>query len=284
VTGALVVVSTPIGNLGDVSARARDALAAADVICCEDTRRTRTLLSALGIPAQRRLVSVHAHNEATRAEWVAARVAEGATVAYVTDAGTPGVSDPGTRLVAEVGARGLTVTAVPGPSAALVALVVSGLPTERFCVEGFLPRKGADRAERLAALRLEARTTVVFEAATRLAATLRDLARALGDRPAAVCRELTKLHEEVRRGSLGDLAEAAASAPPPRGEVVVVLGGATPQRAGDDDVARAVAAELEAGATVRDTASTVATSLGVSKRRAYDAALRASPGAHESHR
>jgi 16S rRNA (cytidine1402-2'-O)-methyltransferase len=284
VTGSLVVIATPIGNLGDVSQNTRDALADAEVICCEDTRRTRALLSALGIPAARRLVSVHAHNEATKAPWVASRVAEGATVAYVTDAGTPGVSDPGSRLVAEVIARGGIVTAVPGPSAALVALVVSGLPTARFCVEGFLPRKGAERTERLAALRVEERTAVVFEAATRLVATLLDLAGALGDRPAAICRELTKLHEEVRRGSLVELAEAMGAAPTPRGEVVIVIGGAPLRRAGDDDVARAVAAELAAGATVRDTASAVSASLGVSKRRAYDAALRASPGAHEPHR
>jgi 16S rRNA (cytidine1402-2'-O)-methyltransferase len=281
VSGALVVVATPIGNLGDLSQRARDALAGADVICCEDTRRTRVLLSAFAIPTARRLVSVHAHNESARAAWVAAKVAEGATVAYVADAGTPGVSDPGTRLVAEVAGRGLCVTAIPGPSAALAALVVSGLPSDRFCVEGFLPRKGADRADRLAALRVEARTTIVFEAAPRLADTLRDLARALGDRPVAVCRELTKLHEEVRRGSLLALADAATSEPTPRGEVVVVLGGAEERRVGDVDVARAVAAELAAGATVRDTATTVAASLGVSKRRAYDAALRASPGARE---
>jgi len=284
VSGALVVVATPIGNLGDVSERMRAALESAEVICCEDTRRTRTLLSALAIPASRRLVSVHAHNEAAKAEWVAARVAEGATVAYVTDAGTPGVSDPGSRLVAVVAGRGLTVTAIPGPSAALMALVVSGLPTERFCVEGFLPRKGAERAERLAALGVEERTAIVFEAPSRLAATLHDLDVALGERPAAVCRELTKLHEEVRRGSLGELARAIGEVPVLRGEVVIVIGGALRRRAGDDDVARAVAAELGSGATVRDTAAVVAASLGVSKRRAYEAALKASPGVGEERR
>jgi 16S rRNA (cytidine1402-2'-O)-methyltransferase len=281
VTGALVLVATPIGNLGDVAERARVVLSTADVVCCEDTRRTRALLTALSIPAGRRLVSVHAHNESQKAVWVAARIEEGATVAYVTDAGTPGISDPGARLVAEVVARGQSVTVVPGPSAAIAALVVSGLPTERFCVEGFLPRKGAERTERLAALRVEPRTAVLFEAASRLAATLRDLAGALGDRPAAMCRELTKLHEEVRRGSLSELADAVASAAPPRGEVVVVIGGAAARRADDDEVARAVAAELEGGATVRDTASAVATTLGVSKRRAYEAALKQSPGGRE---
>jgi 16S rRNA (cytidine1402-2'-O)-methyltransferase len=281
VTGALVLVATPIGNLGDVTQRARDVLATADVICCEDTRRTRALLTALCIPAGRRIVGVHAHNESQKATWVSARIAAGATVAYVTDAGTPGVSDPGARLVAEAVAHGQHVTAVPGPSAALAALVVSGLPTDRFCVEGFLPRKGAERAERLASLRDEERTTVLFEAPSRLGDTLGDLVVALGERPAAICRELTKLHEEVRRGSLAALADAVAAAPPLRGEVVVVIGGATARRAGDDEVARAVAAELEGGATVRDTASAVAATLGVSRRRAYEAALKQSPGARD---
>jgi 16S rRNA (cytidine1402-2'-O)-methyltransferase len=281
VMGALVLVATPIGNLGDVTQRAREVLATCDVVCCEDTRRTRALLTALSIPAGRRLVGVHAHNEAQKATWVAARIAEGATVAYVTDAGTPGVSDPGSRLVAEVVATGQRVTVLPGPSAALAALLVSGLPTERFCVEGFLPRKGSERTERLAVLAVEERTTVLFEAPSRLGATLRDLAGALGERPAAICRELTKLHEEVRRGSLAELADAVAAGEPPRGEVVVVIGGAIARRAGDDEVARAVAAELEGGATVRDTASAVATTLGVSRRRAYEAALKQSPGARE---
>jgi 16S rRNA (cytidine1402-2'-O)-methyltransferase len=280
VTGALVVVATPIGNLGDLSARARAVLAEADVICCEDTRRTRALLTASGIPAGRRLVAVHAHNEAAKATWVADRVAAGATVAYATDAGTPLVSDPGTRLVAEVAARGLEVTTVPGPSAALAALVVSGLPTDRFCVEGFLPRRGAARAARLDALRAEARTTVLFEAPTRLADTLRDLHAALGARPAAVCRELTKRHEEVRRGTLDELADGAASGEV-RGEVVVVVGGVAPAEVDDVAVTNALAAELEGGASVRDAASAVAASLGVSRRRAYEVALALGRGARE---
>jgi 16S rRNA (cytidine1402-2'-O)-methyltransferase len=279
-TGELVVVATPIGNLGDLSPRAQAALEVADVICCEDTRRTRVLLSAFGIPADRRLVSLHAHNEASRASWVLERVAAGARVAYVTDAGTPGVSDPGDRLVAAVAARGLRVTAVPGPSSALAALVLSGLPTDRFCVEGFLPRKGAERARRLDALATEPRTAVVFESPPRLASTLHELAAACGPRAAAVCRELTKLHEEVRRGTLDDLAQWAAGAEV-RGELVIVLAGAVPSVIDDEDVARAVAAELATGATIRDTAATVAASLGVSRRRAYDIALRQSAGARE---
>ena len=280
-TGELVVVATPIGNLGDLSERARATLADADVICCEDTRRTRVLLSATGIPASGRLVSLHAHNETSRAEWVAQRVAAGARVAYVTDAGTPGVSDPGDRLVAAVAARGLRVTAVPGPSAALTALVLSGLPMERFCVEGFLPRKGADRASRLEALREEPRTIVLFESPARIAPTLVDLAGALGNRPAAVCRELTKLHEEVVRGTLAELADAFGARAAARGEFVLVVGGAPARRVDDHDVARAVAAELDAGSTIRDTAATVAASLGVSRRRAYEEALRHNPGVRE---
>lgn len=278
VSGELVVVATPIGNLGDVAPRARDALAGADAICCEDTRRTRELLSALGIPAGRRLVSLHGHNEATRAASVADRVAAGERVCYVTDAGTPGVSDPGAELVRVVAGRGLRVTTVPGPSAALAALAVAGLPSDRFCVEGFLPRRGAARARRLAELAHEPRTTVLFEAPTRLAATLAELSAVLGDRPCAMCRELTKLHEEVVRSSLHSLAELVGASPV-RGEVVLVIGGAQPADVGDEDVDAAVARELADGATVRDAASAVARALGVSHRRAYQSALRGGTGA-----
>jgi 16S rRNA (cytidine1402-2'-O)-methyltransferase len=280
-SGELVVVATPIGNLGDLSERARDVLEHADVLCCEDTRRTRVLLSAKGIAARGRLVSIHAHSEAEKAAWVVARVSAGATVAYVSDAGTPGVSDPGQRLVSAVAASGNRVTTVPGPSAALAALVVAGLPMDRFCVEGFLPRKGSDRAQRLEALRIEERTTVVFETAPRAAATLADLAAALGDRPAALCRELTKRHEEVRRGTLCELARDGLSGDGARGEIVLVIGGTSLPRAGDDDVAHAVALALSGGATTRDAASEVASSLGVSRRRAYEAALRHGTGESE---
>ena len=276
-TGELLIVATPIGNLDDLSDRAKRVLATADVICCEDTRRTRVLLSATGIPAAGRLVSLHAHNEASKAEWVADRVAAGARVAYVTDAGTPGVSDPGDRLVAAVLAHGLAVTSVPGPSAAITALVVSGLPMDRFCMEGFLPRKGKDRARRLEALRDESRTTVLFESAPRLASTLAELHEALGDRAAAVCRELTKRHEEVRRGSLAELAALYANAQEPKGEIVLVVAGASLRQVDDDAVARAVANELDTGATIRDTALAVSATLGVSRRRAYEAALRLAP-------
>lgn len=271
--GELLVLATPIGNLSDLSPRAREVLESADVVCCEDTRRTRELLSALGIPAGRRLVSVHAHNEASRAGWVAERVALGERVCYVTDAGTPGVSDPGRLLVEAVADRGLPVRAVPGPSAALAALVVSGLATDRFCVEGFLPRRGPGRRRRIQDLAREERTVVVFEAPTRIAATVAELAEELGERPCALCRELTKLHEEVRRSTLPALAASLAVGPAPRGECVLVIGGAPHETVGDDEVARAVAEALADGATVRDAASTVAGRLGVSRRRAYDAAL-----------
>jgi 16S rRNA (cytidine1402-2'-O)-methyltransferase len=276
-SGELVIVATPIGNLGDLSARARDALADADVVCCEDTRRTRVLLSASGIPAGRRLVSLHAHNESSKGEWVVTRVAAGARIAYVTDAGTPGVSDPGARLIAAVVAAGLRVTVVPGPSAALAALVVSGLATDRFCVDGFLPRRGGERDARVAALDTEERTTVLFESPARLAVTLAELAAALGPRNAAVCRELTKRHEEVRRGTLTELAAQYAGATAPKGEIVIVVAGAPARVVDEHDVVAAVKARLDAGSTTRDAAASVAASLGVSRRRAYEIALRLQP-------
>ncbi len=230
-----MLVATPIGNLGDLSPRAREVLAAADLICCEDTRRTRALLSACAITAKGphgdRLLSLHGHNEATRLERVAAAVAGGATVAVVSDAGTPGISDPGAWLAAQLAAAGETVTTVPGPSSVVGALVVSGLPADRFCVEGFLPRKGTERRRRLATLMADARTTVVLEAPGRLAATLAELAATDPGRPAAVVRELTKLHEEVWRGSLGEAASAFA-ARDVRGEIVLVIGGAPAAGAG----------------------------------------------------
>ncbi|MGH9082641.1 MAG: 16S rRNA (cytidine(1402)-2'-O)-methyltransferase, partial [Acidimicrobiales bacterium] len=262
-SGCVILVATPIGNLGDLSPRAVTTLAEADVVCCEDTRRTRALLGAVGVPAGGRLAALHEHNEAARTAQVLGWVERGRTVAVVTDAGMPAVSDPGARLVAAVARAGLVVTVVPGPSAVLAALVVSGLPTDRFCVEGFLPRKGAERRRRLAALMAEERTAVVLEAPGRLAATLAELAAAMGERPVAVARELTKVHEEVVRGSLPEVA-AAFAAREVRGEVVVVLGGAPPPPpAGDDEVAAAVAGHLSTGAGVREAADATAAALGV---------------------
>lgn len=276
--GSLVLVGTPIGNLGDLSPRAVAALAEADVVAAEDTRRTRALLSAAGVPAGGRLVALHAHNEAEVAARLAERLGSGARVAYVTDAGMPGISDPGERLVRAALAAGATVEVVPGPSAALAALVVSGLPTERFAFEGFLPRKPtSERTARLRALAAEDRTVVLYESPRRLPATLADLAEACGtDRPVAVARELTKMFETVWRGTLGE-AVASAEGPEPRGEQVIVLGprvSSAEDVPGDDDVRAALMVELGSGASVRDAASAVSSRLGISRRRAYELAAR----------
>ena len=229
--GQLVVVATPIGNLGDISPRARQVLASAELVCCEDTRRTRALLSAMGIAAGGargdRLVSLHGHNEASRVERVLSCVAGGGTVAVVSDAGMPGISDPGALLVARLADAGETVSVVPGPTSIVSALVVSGLPTERFCVEGFLPRRGGERRARIAALMADERTTVVLEAPGRVAATLAELAAVHSARRVAVVRELTKVHEEVWRGTAAHGAAIFAERPL-RGEVVLVIAGASP--------------------------------------------------------
>ncbi|MCU1461280.1 MAG: rRNA ((1402)-2-O)-methyltransferase, partial [Acidimicrobiales bacterium] len=241
--GRLVLVATPIGNLGDLAPRAVDALATADVIACEDTRRTRALLTHAGVKAGNRLLAVHDHNEAAQVRTVLARLDAGDTVVVVTDAGTPGVSDPGERLVAAAAAAGHDVTTVPGPSAAVAALVVSGLPAGRFCFEGFLPRSGSGRSERLAAVGGERRTTVLYEAPHRVRKTVDDLVAACGPyRRVAICRELTKAFEEVWRGSLAAAATHLAESEP-RGEFVLVLDGAPePEPASDDDIVAALAA------------------------------------------
>ena len=258
--GALVLVGTPIGNLGDLTPRAVQELRDADVIACEDTRRTRTLLSHAGVPAMNRLRAVHAHNEAEAATRVVDEVTRGLRVVYVSDAGMPGVSDPGARLVDACARAGLDVLVVPGPSAVLSALVVSGLPTERFVFEGFLPRRGKDRKERIAALAVEPRTVVLYESPRRVAATLAELGEACGsERRVAVARELTKLHEAVFRGTLAEAVDHVA-APEPRGEHVIVLEGA-PEIAADvtdDDLRAALRAALAGGLSVRDAAATVA--------------------------
>jgi 16S rRNA (cytidine1402-2'-O)-methyltransferase len=273
--GTLWLVGTPIGNLGDVTERARETLRRADVIACEDTRRTRALLSHLGIPAGRRLLAVHDHNEAAAVRDVVARLDKGERVVVVTDAGMPGISDPGERLVAAAAAAGHTVDVVPGPSALVAALVVSGLPTGRFAFEGFLPRKGSARAQRLADVAADARTTVLFEAPHRVRQTVADLAAAAGERRrVALVRELTKVHEEVWRGTLVDAVEHLAGREP-RGEYVVVLDGAPPAPpAGDTDVEDALRARLDAGLDKRSAIADVASTLGVPKRVVYDVALR----------
>jgi len=270
----LVLVGTPIGNLSDLSPRAVAALAAADAICCEDTRRTGRLLQHAGVE-RRPLVIVNDHTEVRAIAGVIERLALGERVAVVTDAGMPGISDPGERLVRAAVDAGYTVEVVPGPSAAITALVASGLPTGRYAFEGFLARKASGRTARLAELAAERRTTVLYEAPHRLARTLSDLSVACGpDRRVTVARELTKLHEEMWRGSLAEACAWAADKEP-RGELVIVLAGApAPDVAEDDDITSAVQARLDAGDSPRDAAAEVAASLGVAKRRAYEVATR----------
>lgn len=265
-----MVVGTPIGNLGDLSPRAIEALRTADVIACEDTRHTRKLLTHADIHGPR-LVAVHEHNEAEQAERIVGWLRDGKRVALVSDAGMPAVSDPGERVVAAVTAAGLPVEVVPGPSAVLAALVVSGLPSDRFAFEGFLPRKGRERAARLRALADDDRTTVLYEAPQRVSATLGDLADACGgERRVAVARELTKLHEEVWRGTL---AEATALGER-RGEYVIVLEGAPPPEPKTEaDIVAALRARLDGGEDRKSAVAAVARELGVPKRLVYDLAM-----------
>jgi 16S rRNA (cytidine1402-2'-O)-methyltransferase len=274
VTGTLVLVATPIGNLGDLSPRAVETLAGADAIVCEDTRRTRRLLQHAGVAASRLLVA-NDHTEASCAAEVGRLLDSGALVAVVTDAGTPGISDPGERLVRAALEGGHTVSVVPGPVAAVAALVASGLPTSRWVMEGFLPRSGKERKERVAAVAREARTVVLYEAPHRLARTLDDLAGACGgQREVALARELTKLYEETWRGDL-DSARQHVAEVEPRGEYVIVLAGApAPERPDDESVEKALRARLAAGDDRRQAVATVATELGVPKRIVYDASLR----------
>ena len=262
--GKIVVVGTPIGNLGDMSPRAAEALTSADVVACEDTRRTGRLFQLLGLTAPR-LVRLDDHAEAAEAPRLVARAAAGETVAVVCDAGLPGLSDPGGRTVALAAAEGVTVEVVPGPFAGAVAAVASGLldGSGRFCFEGFLPRKGGERTARLAEVAAERRTVVVYEAPQRVAATLADLAAVCGgDRQVALCRELTKLHEEVWRGSLDD-AVAHVAEHPPKGEYVLVLAAApAPDPLTDDELRSLLDAELAGGASARDAAAQVAAATG----------------------
>jgi 16S rRNA (cytidine1402-2'-O)-methyltransferase len=277
--GRIVLVGTPIGNLGDLSPRAVRTLAEADVIACEDTRVTRKLLTHEGITGKR-LVTVHAHNEASAAEPLVAEAAAGAVIVLVSDAGMPGISDPGARLVAAATAAGVDVAVVPGPSSVLAALVLSGLPSDRFSFDGFLPRKGGERAARLAAIAAEPRTVVLFESPRRMQVTLENLLSACGpSRPVAVARELTKLHEEVWRG---DLAEAVTwiESVEPRGEYVIVVGpapapdAATLAAAVDDDaIAAALGLRLAQGDDRKVAVVAVTAALGVPRRRVYDVAV-----------
>ena len=269
--GVLVLAATPIGRVADAPPRLADELATADVVAAEDTRRLKRLTTDLGVTVKGRVVSYFEGNESARTPVLLEALLAGDRVLLVTDAGMPSVSDPGYRLVAAAVQADVLVTAVPGPSAVLTALAVSGLPVDRFCFEGFLPRKGGERARRLAALAREERTMVFFEAPHRTGAALAALAGAFGDdRAAAVCRELTKTHEEVRRGQLAELVAWAAEGV--RGEVTIVVAGATgPELAGDPDSLRAAVSHLEAeGATRKEAIVEVARRAGVPKREVYN--------------
>jgi 16S rRNA (cytidine1402-2'-O)-methyltransferase len=272
-----VVVGTPIGNLDDLSPRAAEALRTADLIYCEDTRHSRKLLTHAGISGVP-LRSLHEHNEDRRTAEVVEAVADGKTVALVSDAGMPGISDPGGAVVAAVGGAGLTVTVVPGPSAVLAALVASGLATDRFGFEGFLPRSGRARRERLEALAGAASTSVLFEAPGRVAATLGDLAEVCGGgRSVVVARELTKVHEEIWRGTLAE-GMARSEEHPWRGEVVVVLAAGPPDGApeiSDHELTSALRERLGAGERTRGVVDDIATIFGVPRRRVYQLALAA---------
>ncbi len=270
--GVLVLAATPIGQTGDAPPRLAAELAGADVVAAEDTRRLKRLTSELGITPTGRIVSYFEGNESARTPVLLAALLAGERVVLVTDAGMPSVSDPGYRLVVAAVEHDIRVTAVPGPSAVLTALAVSGLPVDRFCFEGFLPRKAGERGRRLAGLVREERTMVFFEAPHRTGATLAAMAEALGgDRGAAVCRELTKTHEEVSRGQLADLIEWASRGV--RGEVTIVVAG-SPARAevGSDPASlrAAVADEEAAGATRKEAIADVARRSGVPKREVYD--------------
>ena len=272
-TGRLVLVSTPIGNLGDLPPRAVETLRACALICCEDTRHSGKLLSHAGVSGVR-LAVANEHTEATRTDDVLAVLAGGGDVAVVTDAGTPGISDPGARLVQAAIAAGYPVTAVPGPAALVMALVLSGFDTTRFVFEGFLPRSGRDRADRLAEVASERRTVVLYEAPHRVARTITDLGAVCGgDRRVAMARELTKVYEEVWRGTLGEAA-AHLDEQPPRGEYVLVLEGAPAEGPADDEaILAALRMALEGGADRRGAIATVMAATGASKRRVYDLAL-----------
>jgi 16S rRNA (cytidine1402-2'-O)-methyltransferase len=274
VSGRIVLVGTPIGNLGDLSPRAVSTLAEADLICCEDTRRTRQLLTHSGI-TKANLFALHEHNEIAAAPMVVARAQAGEVVAVVSDAGMPGISDPGERLVRQAIEAGVEVQAVPGPTAVSTAVVLSGLDCSRWCFEGFLPRKGSQRTGRLAVLCTETRTSVLYEAPHRVRATVEDLAGCCGgERRIAVARELTKLHEEVWRGTLSE-AQRWLAAREPRGEYVLVLAGAQPQppSTGPDDIAEALRRRLAAGSDRRSAVAEVTAELAVPRRVVYQAAL-----------
>ncbi|MHC5263089.1 16S rRNA (cytidine(1402)-2'-O)-methyltransferase [Streptomyces sp. UC4497] len=275
--GTLVLAGTPIGDVADAPPRLAEELATADVVAAEDTRRMKRLTQALGVQVGGRVVSYFEGNESARTPELVEALAGGARVLLVTDAGMPSVSDPGYRLVAAAVERDIRVTAVPGPSAVLTALALSGLPVDRFCFEGFLPRKAGERLSRLKEVAEERRTLVYFEAPHRLDDTLAAMAEAFGeDRRAAVCRELTKTYEEVKRGPLKELAEWAAEGV--RGEITVVVEGAPEKSADDltpDELVRRVRVREEAGERRKEAIAAVAADAGLPKREVFDAVVAA---------
>ncbi len=275
--GTLFLVGTPIGNLADITERARTTLASVDLVAAEDTRRTRALLTSLGLRA--RMVSFHGANERERTDHLLSELLAGRDVAVVSDAGMPGLSDPGFRLVRACAEAGIDVRVVPGPSAVVSALVVSGLPTDRFAFEGFLPRRAAERSARLEALATEPRTLVFFESPRRLSATLRAVAEALGDRRVAVARELTKVHEEVVRGRASEVLGRFEDREP-RGEIVLVVEGASENRfvPSPEDLAAEAAPLVAGGMRARDAARAVARHHGVSANEVYRAMLERAGG------
>ncbi|MGW7277236.1 16S rRNA (cytidine(1402)-2'-O)-methyltransferase [Streptomyces sp. NPDC054844] len=276
-TGTLVLAGTPIGDVRDAPPRLAEELAGADVVAAEDTRRLRRLTQALGVTPRGRVVSYFEGNESARTPELVEELAGGARVLLVTDAGMPSVSDPGYRLVAAAVERDVRVTAVPGPSAVLTALALSGLPVDRFCFEGFLPRKAGERLTRLREVAGERRTLVYFESPHRVDDTLAAMAEVFGaDRRAAVCRELTKTYEEVRRGGLGELAAWAAEGV--RGEITVVVEGAPEQGAeevGAEELVRRVRVREEAGERRKEAIAAVAAQVGLPKRTVFDAVVAA---------
>lgn len=272
--GVLVLAATPIGDPRDAAPRLAQELREADIVAAEDTRRLRRLMDALEITTSAKIISYHEHNEASRSTELVDTVARGGRVVVVTDAGMPSVSDPGYRVVADAVTRDLRITCVPGPSAVLMALAVSGLPVDRFCFEGFLSRKAGERSRQISDLAAERRTMVFFEAPHRLADMLEALADGLGaDRRAAVCRELTKTYEEIKRGGLADLAQWAVEHA--RGEITVVVEGAPAVRTTLEDAVPQVLELVAEGERLKDAAAAVAQETGLSKKALYDAALAA---------
>ena len=273
-SGSLVLIATPIGNMGDLSQRALDALATCDALCCEDTRRTGLMLNNLGLSGKTYIV-VNEHTEHDATNEVIERLLAGETVGLVTDAGTPGISDPGERLVRAAIDKSIPVTAIPGPAAVVMALVVSGLSTSRFVFEGFIPRSGQERTSRIAEIADERRTVVLYEAPHRLERTLADLEVACGPlRQVVIARELTKMHEEIRRSSLHEAVQHARQHEP-RGEYVIVIDGAAPpEPATEEQLEQALRRELANGSSKRDAAAKVALTYGAPKRLVYELALR----------